>query len=497
MAARACLGTLIGILFIFVPSLYSAFPDAPLALIYYIINLTFFVQELHFGIVVKASCLTAVALVFGACFGAVAALAARANIAITIVLAAIGTALFTILHSDVRVSGMVYYTGESNFVFNLLDTRTLGNSSILYTMRITLVASGLSIVFSLIPAILVFPKFSSNDMKLSIRDSLFKLGSSVSCISSILLYPYLYLNVTEGASSARVSDFSGSSAFSSSRNKALSSSSSDSSLDHEDNVQGTSINWPTATRAFTFLERILEGVDLLSAQVLIKRARNLAGYCIFEPNLVQFLRREPLRIWLRIIDAIEDLISKIDSIRSVIEGGRRRYKAETLERWSIMLPTLENMYARIATACAVLGSCICNETHQIQLSTLQNIEHEILNMAELQEEIKRSVSSAYHGYWDNARALQAESTAVELGPLMFVLVMSQSIQESFDNILEEFKILVIARKEKSLRRGYLNLFGWMRSFFWSFEVWFNAIKNIPRSRTDLQALTMSLNSTTL
>ncbi|GJD06564.1 hypothetical protein Gasu2_09720 [Galdieria sulphuraria] len=506
MAARACLGTLIGILFVFVPTLYSAFPDAPLALIYYIINLTFFVQELHFGIVMQASCLTAIALIFGACFGAVAALAARASIGITIVLAAIGTGLFTILHSDTRVSGMVYYTGESNFVFNLLDTRTLGNSSILYTMRITLVASALSIVFSLVPAILIFPKFSVQDMKLSIRDALNKLGSSMSSISSVLFSPYLAITIIDSNSSLRGStDRIGGSIHSGSKIKSSSSTSSDSSFDDDDTFQDTLSSSDAPTRQIAVdpgtaswlrssshnlhvLESILEGDTLISAQGNIKRAKTLANYSIFEPNLIQFMRKEPIRLWLRVIDAVEDLISRVDAIRSVLEGGRRRYKAETLQRWKSMIPVMKELYARMATTCSVLGTCISEPLDDGRISSMRHIKDEILQMEELERKLKVSVRSSYISYWDSTRTLRAESTALELGPLMFVLVMSKSMLESLCNIHEEFYNLMVARKEKSFRRGYHNLFGWTRSLFWSFEVWYHAIGNIPRNKTELYTL---------
>jgi len=36
--------------------------------------------------------------------------------------------------------------------------------------------------------------------------------------------------------------------------------------------------------------------------------------------------------------------------------------------------------------------------------------------------------------------------------------------------------------------GYHNLFGWTRSLFWSFEVWYHAILSIPRNRTELYTL---------
>ncbi|GJQ10236.1 hypothetical protein GpartN1_g2027.t1 [Galdieria partita] len=507
MAARACLGTLIGILFVFVPTLYNAFPDAPLALIYYIINLTFFVQELHFGIVMQASCLTAIALIFGACFGAVAALAARASIGITIVLAAIGTGLFTILHSDTRVSGMVYYTGESNFVFNLLDTRTLGNSSILYTMRITLVASALSIVFSLVPAILIFPKFSAQDMKLSIRDALNKLGSSMSSISCVLFSPYLAITIIDSNDSLRGSmERLGGSIHSGSKFKNSSSNSSDSSLDDDDDTfQETLSNSDVPTRQIAVdpgtsswlkgssynlhvLESILEGDTLISAQGNIKRARTLANYSIFEPNLFQFMRKEPIRLWLRVIDAVEDLISRVDAIRSVLEGGRRRYKADTLQRWKGLIPVMKELYARMATTCSVLGSCVSESSDNRHMYAMRHIKDEILQMEEMERKLKSAVRSSYISYWDSTRTLRAESTALELGPLMFVLVMSKSLLESLCNINEEFFNLMIARKKKSFRRGYHNLFGWTRSLFWSFEVWYHTIGNIPRNKTELYVL---------
>jgi len=476
MAARACLGTLIGILFVFVPTLYNAFPDAPLALIYYIINLTFFVQELHFGIVMQASCLTAVALIFGACFGAVAALAARASIGITIVLAALGTGLFTILHSDTRVSGMVYYTGESNFVFNLLDTRTLGSSSILNTMRITLVASALSIVFSLVPAILIFPRFSAQDMKLSIRDALYKLGSSMSSISTVLWCPYIAINISDSGSSTRGSmDYVDGSIHSGSRFTNTSSSDSDSSLNDNDTFQETLSNCEKPMRQIAVdpgtsywlrgsvfslhvLESILEGDTLVSAQGNIKRARTLANYSIFEPNLIQFMRKEPIRLWLRVIDAVEDLISRVDSIRSVMEGGRRRYKAETLQRWRSMISVMNELYARMATTCSVLGTCISEPSDDCHMFTLKHIKDEILNMEEMEKKLKEAIRSSYISYWDSTTRLHAESTALELGPLMFVVVMSKALLESLCTVNEEFVNLMVARKEKSFRRGSSALF---------------------------------------
>lgn len=468
MAARACLGTLIGILFVFVPTLYVAFPDAPLALIYYIINLTFFVQELHFGIVMQASCLTAVALIFGACFGALAALAARASIGITIVLAALGTGLFTILHSDTRVSGMVYYTAESNFVFNLLDTRTLGDASILNTMRITLVASALSIVFSLVPALFIFPKFSAKDMKWSIRDALNKLGASMSSISSVLFSPYLAINIIDTGSSTRGSmeQVDGTS-----HSKLSDISSSSSSLDDKDSsFQETLSNNDTLKRQIavdpgTFswlhdslynlhvLESILEGDTLVSAQGNTKRARTLANYSIFEPNLIQFMRREPVRLWLRVIDAVEDLVSRVDAIRSVLEGGRRRYKAETLQRWKGLIPVMKELYARMATTCSVLGTFISEPSGDRHIEMMKHIKDEILNAEEMERKLKVAFQSSYVSYWDSSRSMHAESTALELGPLMFVFVMSKAMLESLCNLNEEFFRLMVARKEKSFRRG--------------------------------------------
>ncbi|GJD07511.1 hypothetical protein Gasu2_18690 [Galdieria sulphuraria] len=500
MAVRSFFGIIFAVLFVFVPKLFSVFPDAPLAVIYYIINLTVLVQELHLGIVIQASCLTAVALVFGACFGALGAFASRESVGITIVVALIGTALFTMLHSDPRVAGMVYYTGEINFIFNLLDTRTLGNQSILYTMRITLVASGLSLLFSLIPAIFVFPRFSAWDMKICIRDALRNVGASVSSVSSILLDPVVSVYQLQGSAFQDTANdenmersFSVPNSFQETDSirmeTQLDSYSSPSGSFSLQVIDPFKQGWMSGcSYSLKFLESVMEGHHLIAARANISRARRLVTYSTFEPNIAQMLRKEPTALWGRILDATEDLIGKVDSLRSVIDGGRRKYTSDTLMRWYDMVPILKEMFAILATFCQKTGECICMKNMSEQLNVMHITREQLLRLEDIQNRLRDRLQCAYIRYWDTTSRLGAESTALELGPLMFVIVLSKSILESCIHVEEEVVHLIVARHEKSLRRGYLNLFGWTRSLFWSFETWFNIIKSFPRQRSQWMAL---------
>ncbi|GJQ12300.1 hypothetical protein GpartN1_g4091.t1 [Galdieria partita] len=504
MAVRSFFGIIFAVLFVFIPKLFSVFPDAPLAVIYYIINLTVLVQELHLGIVIQASCLTAVALVFGACFGALGAFASRESVGITIIVALIGTALFTMLHSDPRVAGMVYYTGEINFMFNLLDTRTLGNESILYTMRITLVASGLSLLFSLIPAIFIFPRFSAWDMKICIRDALRNVGASMSSVSSILLDPVVSVYQLHGIASQETANDENMERSSSGLNSfqetdsiqletQLESYSSPSGSFSLQKIDPFKRDWMSGcSYSLKFLESIMEGHHLIAARANISRARRLVTYCSFEPNIAQMLRKEPTALWGRILDATEDLIGKVDSLRSVIDGGRRKYTSDTLMRWYDMVPILKEMFAILATFCQKTGECVCMKNMSEQLNIMSITREQLLRLEDIQKRLRDSLQYAYMRYWDTTSRLGAESTALELGPLMFVIVLSKSILESSIHVEEELVHLIVARHEKSLRRGYLNLFGWTRSLFWSFETWFQIMKSFPRQRSQWMALLNSM-----
>eukprot|EP00871_Galdieria_phlegrea_P004516 jgi/Galph1/5065/GphlegSOOS_G3694.1 len=505
MATRAFFGTFIGCLFVFIPKLYFAFPDAPLALIYYIINLTVLVQELQLGIVFQASCLTAVALVFGACFGALGALAARKSVGITIVVAAIGTGLFTMLHSDPRVAGMVYYTGEINFVFNLLDTRTLGNHDIVYTMRITLVASGLSLLLSMIPAILVFPRFSTWDMRICIRDALRNVGTSLSSVSSLLLDPVISIYSVQETEVANSSQLSESHSETSSQRRSFVDSDSirlDTQFDSYSSPSGSFFatvvdpgksGWKSnCAYSLKFIESVMEGHHLLAARAQISRARTLASYCSFEPNIAQMFRREPTKLWIRILDVADDLIGKADALRSVVDGGRRKYTSDTLIRWYDMIPMLKDMFAVLSTSYQKIGECICMKRTTEQLQMMYSIREQLLRLEEMEVRLRNSLQRAYLRYWNTTTSLGAQTTALELGPLMFVIILSKAVLESSIHLQEEFVHLISARREKSLRRGYLNLFGWTRSLFWSFETWYRIFTSISLQRSQWVALVHSM-----
>ncbi|GJQ11457.1 hypothetical protein GpartN1_g3248.t1 [Galdieria partita] len=439
VAIRATVGYLLLSLLVFIPSLAEKFPYSSLIAVDYIIIVTFGVEELEFGFVSEGAVLSSAAQLFGSLLGALGAVLTQTNSTLTLFTIFLGTALFTSLHGDNRLD-MITSTGELNFVFNLLGSRTGGTKAIWLvfcnTMLAALVAHGASILVS----ILCFPRLAKDELRVCMKESLLELGASLSAIGSVLVEPYIEEDVDFGDSS-----------------------------------------WKNVTRHDpSFLLSCVNGRRLEFSRQQISRARKMSQYLPYEPNLFWFLRCEPQEEWNLVISKVEDLLDEVGALHSVLHNERRRYFGDLLEHWPSIVMDLKYSFAQVASECYRIGDFLYllkpSSSFEIrQRETTVNMSVDQKNIQVIRERAKIEYLQFLKGYSDTF----SFPSTLEMGPFMFVLVMADSIRKKTDLLNENAQILYEQRKLRSFFRGSRNFLGWARILTFPFERWTFVLKNIP------------------
>eukprot|EP00871_Galdieria_phlegrea_P004316 jgi/Galph1/4886/GphlegSOOS_G3547.1 len=444
VAIRATVGFFLLSLFIFVPNIAQYVPYTSLVAVDYIIIVTFGVEELEFGFVSEGAILSSAAQLLGSLLGALGALLTRTSSSLTLVTIFVGTALFTSLHGDSRLD-MITSTGELNFVFNLLGSRIGSPKAIWQVFRDTMIAALLAHAASILVAITCFPRLAKNEMRRCMQMTLHEMGAALSGISSVLMEPYIENMIDFGDSA-----------------------------------------WKMETRFNpVFLVSCVSGKRLELARKYIIRAKKMAQYLPYEPNLLWLF---PTRGLDPIIKRIEDLADEIGALHSVLHHDRRRYFGELLEHWPSIVVDLKYSFAEVASECFQLGdflfkwkpsSLTTQSANDLQNDTSQSVPLRITR-----EKAKMEYMSFLKGYSDTF----SFPSALELGPFMFVLVMADSIRKKMEAVDKSTKKLSQQRKLRSIFLGSRNLFGWANILMFPFERWAFVLKNIPFSIHDIQSL---------
>jgi uncharacterized membrane protein len=415
VAIRATVGYLLLSLLFFVPRLAEKFPYASLVAVDYIIIVTFGVEELEFGFVSEGAVLSSFAQLFGALLGAMGALLTQTNSALTLCTIFFGTALFTSLHGDNRLD-MITSTGELNFVFNLLSSRTGGTSAIWRVFCNTMLAALLAHGASILVSVLCFPQLAKDELRLCIKEGLHELGVALSQLSSILVEPYI-----------------------------------------EQGIDFASFNWKNETKhSPSFLLSCVNGKRLELSRQKILRARKMSNYLPYEPNLFWLLRCEPQEEWNRVIDKLEDLLDEVGALHSVLHNERRRYFGDLLEHWPSILLDLKYSFAQVASDCFRIGTFLCllkprslMEMKEIDTVIGHSSHHKSFTV--IRERAKNEYLQFLKGYSDTF----SFPSTLEMGPFMFVLVMADSIRKKVDVLIESAEILYEQRRLRSIFRGWL------------------------------------------
>ncbi|GJD10398.1 hypothetical protein Gasu2_45900 [Galdieria sulphuraria] len=421
VAIRATAGYFLLSLLVFIPTLAERFPYSSLIAVDYIIIVTFGVEELEFGFVSEGAILT------------------QTNSALTLFTIFLGTALFTSLHGDNRLD-MITSTGELNFVFNLLGSRTGGTRAIWLvfcnTMLAALVAHGASILVS----ILCFPRLAKDELRVCIKESLLELGASLSAISSVLVEPYIEEHIDFGDSGWK------------------------NGIQHNP----------------SFLLSCVNGKRLEFSRQQISRAKKMSQYLPYEPNLFWLLRCEPQEEWNLVISKLEDLLDEVGALHSVLHNERRRYFGDLLEHWPSIVMDLKYSFAQVASECYRIGDFLYRlkpsssfEIRQKEMTVNNSVDGKRIQV--IRERAKIEYLQFLKGYSDTF----SFPSTLEMGPFMFVLVMADSIRKKVDILNENAQILYEQRKLRSFFRGSRNFLGWARILTFPFERWTFVLKSIP------------------
>jgi len=452
VSLRGLVGYFILSIFVFVPRLYNDI-YGPLAIEMFLLTVTFGYEELAFGFISFGALQSTASLILAACFGALGAYASSESYVITFFIAAIGSLLFTLLHSDSRIS-LISSMGELYFIFNLLDSHSGNNEKVLTYFYDTLIGAMLTHVVSLFVAGLLFPTSATSEMKLCIGSSLIGAGSSLSKCTSLLLTPYI-----DGG----VDPFD---------------------RDCLKHVQHSSL----------FLKRILCEDLSLEYRMQLHRAKKLIQYVIYEPDILHPLHQEPVAQWETVINSVEELLKIVQSTQSILDGERRRFKGQVLESWKELNHLLVKHFGFICAYCKILGDYIQEAGHVSIQTCRENFMKVLLEFSELEsyeEHFREKLKTAYENFWLDSKSHLSGRTAIELGPIMSLIIFSKSLLDSVVDIEESLIQLELAREQRSLLRMARNLFGWFHVLLWPVKHWFSILKKVPRTKEEAIAIMFS------
>eukprot|EP00871_Galdieria_phlegrea_P002455 jgi/Galph1/320/GphlegSOOS_G5028.1 len=446
VSLRGILGYFLLSIFVFVPCLYNDI-FGPLAIEMFLLTVTFGYEELAFGFVSLGALQSTAALIFAASFGALGAYASNESYIITFFIAALGSLLFTLLHSDSRMS-LISSMGELYFVFNLLDSHSRNDERIVIYFFDTLIGAGLTHVVSLLVAGLLFPSSATQEMKECIGSSLIGAGASLSKCASLLLTPKIE--------------------------------------DRLDPFDGKCLLNPSYSPAF--IKHILCDDLSLGSRIMLHRASKLKQYIIFEPNIVRPLHQEPVRQWEVVIESVEGFLKTIQSLQSALDGERRHFKGDLLTSGNDLKEVLVEHFSFIAAYCKIFGEYIKDMG---KVSVKKSRDDFIAMIVEFSEwetyegQLRERLRFAYEKLWLSSDFPEARKTAVELGPIMSIVIFAKSLLDGVLDIQESMIQLELAKEQKSLLRMMKNLFSWLQVLLWPLQHWFLIVRNIPRSKQEL------------
>ncbi|GJQ08307.1 hypothetical protein GpartN1_g98.t1 [Galdieria partita] len=451
VSLRGIVGYFLLSIFVFVPSLYNDV-YGPLAIEMFLLTVTFGYEELAFGFISLGALQSTAALILAAGFGALGAYASRESYVITFFIAAVGSLLFTLLHSDSRMS-FISSMGEMYFVFNLLDSHS-GNNKVFAYFYETITGALLAHVVSLIVAGLLFPTSATSEMKRCLGSSLIGAGASLSKCTSLLLTPYI-----------------------------------DGVVDPFDRDCLTRLQHSPEFLKHIFCEDIS-----LEYRIQLHRAQTLIDYIIYEPDILHPLHQEPVNQWKTVINSVEDLLKVVQSTQSILDGERRRFRGAVLESWHELNQVLIKHFAFISAYCKVLGEYIRDAATVSNRHCRENFMKVLLEFSEVEtyeRHFREALKAAYDNFWQYTESHLLDKTAIELGPIMSMIIFAKSLLDSIVDIEESLIQLELVREQKSFVRMLKNLFGWFRVLLWPVKHWFATLKKMPRRKEEAIALIAS------
>ncbi|GJD10312.1 hypothetical protein Gasu2_45090 [Galdieria sulphuraria] len=452
VSLRGLVGYFLLSIFVFVPSLYNDV-YGPLAIEMFLLTVTFGYEELAFGFISLGALQSTAALILAAGFGALGAYASSESYVITFFIASIGTLLFTVLHSDSRMS-FISSMGEMYFVFNLLDSHSGNNKKVFTYFYETIIGAILAHVASLLVAGLLFPTSATSEMKLCIGSSLIGAGSSLSKCASLLLTPYV-----------------------------------DEVVDPFDRDCLNHLRHSPA-----FLKHILCEDISLEHRMKMHRAQKLIEYIIYEPDILHPLHQEPKSQWQAVINSVEELLKIVQSTQSILDGERRRFKGAVLESCHELNQVLIKHFGFISAYCKVLGEYLREAGRVSNRISMENFMKVLLEFSEVEtyeRHFREDLKVAYDNYWQDTELHLLGRTAIELGPIMSMIIFAKSLLDSIVDIEESLIQLELVREQKSLIRMIKNLFGWFHVLLWPAKHWFLILGKIPRTKQEAIALMSS------
>ncbi|GJQ09251.1 hypothetical protein GpartN1_g1042.t1 [Galdieria partita] len=532
IALRGTLGYFILSLFVFVAPMYND-TYGPLAIEMFLLIVTFGLDELHFGFISQGAIQSTTSLVMAAGLGGLGAYAGETSYGITLGVAIVVTFLFTLLHADTRIA-FISSMGEMFFMFNLLDSRARGDKFILQYFYDTLIGAALSHAISLFTGIVVFPCLAKSEMRRHVKKCLQLAGTALTEAASFALEPRVqytepFIQFTGEKLTTPTSD---------SVNR-LTSIPENSSVtlsrgneDNEDSKQQIlkksvdpyvagwldKIPWDTY-----LLEKVVDGKAIDEASSSLARAKKMLNAIGYEPNLWRPFHNESIKRWRCLMDAIDEMLRTIRGLQSIVDGERRRYRAETLEQWQAMLPGLREHFATLATMCMKMSevieelkcgrpadwkvyirkkwfsfmSCFAKRDNLIddsetteakQRKVIKILQSRLFSWSTIVQKFRYSVQEAYKECFEKYQSPVAEEEepplligmlTMEWGPLLFVVTSSKVLQDTIGAVQDEIIYLANEETKSSWGNFARNCFGWIPICFMMFEQYWKVIRNFP------------------
>lgn len=531
IALRGTIGYFILSLFVFVAPMYND-TYGPLAIEMYLLIVTFGLDELHFGFISQGAVQSTTSLVMAAGLGALGAYAGEKSYGITLAVAIVVTFLFTLLHADTRIA-FISSMGEMFFMFNLLDSRARGDKFILQYFYDTLIGAALSHAISLFTGIVIFPCLAKSEMRRNIKKCLQLAGTALTETASFALEPRVqfmepFVQFNGGTQSDSVNKLASipensTLAFSEgpeNNKEEISKQTVMKSVDPYTTGWLDKIPWDTY-----LLERMVDGKAIDEASSALARAKKMLSAIAYEPNLWRPFHNESTKRWGSLIDALDEMLRTIRGLQSVVDGERRRYRAETLEQWQAMLPGLKEHFATLATMCmkmsqvinelkcgrptdwkvdlkkkwlAFLG-CFSNRksssvvddsgtTEAKQRYIIDTLQSRLFSWSSILQKFRFSIQEAYKECFEKYQSpiLEQQDAPIfvgmltmEWGPLLFVVTSSKVLQDTIGAVQDEIIYLANEETKSSWSNFARNCFGWIPVCFMMFEQYWKVIRNFP------------------
>ncbi|EME32566.1 uncharacterized protein Gasu_03380 [Galdieria sulphuraria] len=513
IALRGTLGYFILSLFVFVAPMYND-TYGPLAIEMFLLIVTFGLDELHFGFISQGAIQSTTSLVMAAGLGALGAYAGETSYGITLGVAIVVTFLFTLLHADTRIA-FISSMGEMFFMFNLLDSRARGYKFILQYFYDTLIGAALSHAISLFTGIVVFPCLAKSEMRRNIKKCLQLAGTALTETASFALEPRVqytepFIQFTSAKLTTPTSD---------SVNK-LTSIPENSSVTLS---KGNEDNGASMQQALT-KKKMVDGRVIDEASSALARAKKMLNAIGYEPNLWRPFHNESIKRWRSLMDAIDEMLRTIRGLQSIVDGERRRYRAETLEQWHAMLPGLREHFATLATMCMKMSgvidelkcgrpgdwkayvttkwfwlmSCFTKKdnvtiddsetTEAKQRKVIETLQSRLFSWSTILQKFRCSVQEAYKECFEKYQSPVADEAeapllvgmlTMEWGPLLFVVTSSKVLQDTIGAVQDEIIYLANEETRSSWGNFARNCFGWIPICFMMFEQYWKVIRNFP------------------